>query len=423
MRAMSDYPIRLTVSEDRKRNRLTVFFRLLLMIPHFIWIFLWGIAVSIVVVINWFATLIMGRSPTALHNFLATFLRYITHAVAYVSLLADEYPEFTGEPGYGVDLEIDPPEPQPRWSTFFRVFLAFPASTVASSLMPSWGGPKTGGSTGALGAVAFLGWFVSMVKGEMPRGMRDLGAYSLGYSAQAYGYLLLLTSRYPNSDPERIGSPEPLPEHPVSMLVTDDLNRSRLTVFFRWLLAIPHFIWLLLWGVAVAVAVFLNWIVTLVSGRSPAGLHRFLAAYVRYQTHVVAYVMIVGSRFPGFTGEPYDIDVEIAGPERQNRWITFFRLVLAFPRVSDRKRPLGRARLHRVLRLGRVADRWPDARGIPQPRGLRPALQRPAERLHLHPDRPLSRSAVRPPCPVRAPGARTSPRAQSSAPSSLPRSS
>ncbi len=331
MRAMSDYPIRLTVSEDRKRNRLTVFFRLLLMIPHFIWIFLWGIAVSIVVVINWFATLIMGRSPTALHNFLATFLRYITHAVAYVSLLADEYPEFTGEPGYGVDLEIDPPEPQPRWSTFFRVFLAFPASTVASSLMPSWGGPKTGGSTGALGAVAFLGWFVSMVKGEMPRGMRDLGAYSLGYSAQAYGYLLLLTSRYPNSDPERIGSPEPLPEHPVSMLVTDDLNRSRLTVFFRWLLAIPHFIWLLLWGVAVAVAVFLNWIVTLVSGRSPAGLHRFLAAYVRYQTHVVAYVMIVGSRFPGFTGEPYDIDVEIAGPERQNRWITFFRLVLAFP--------------------------------------------------------------------------------------------
>ena len=38
--------------------------------------------------------------------------------------------------------------------------------------------------------------------------------------------------------------------HPVQLAVTDDLQRSRLTVFFRLLLAIPHFIWLLLWSVA-----------------------------------------------------------------------------------------------------------------------------------------------------------------------------
>lgn len=323
---MSDYPIRLVVTDDRRRNRLTVFFRLLLLIPHFIWLFLWGIAVAVVAVINWFATLIVGTSPRALHNFLATFLRYGTHVSAYLTLLADEYPEFTGEPGYAIDLEIDPPEPQPRWQTFLRPILAFPASTLSSTLTG-----EGGRRAGALGIVAFFGWFVSLAKGEMPRGMRDLGAYTIGYGAQSLGYLLLLTSRYPNSDPSKIGSPAPLPEHPVTMSVSDDLVRSRLTVFFRWLLAIPHFFWIFLWGVAALVAVVVNWFATLFMGRSPAGLHRFISAFVSYQTHVLAYVTIVANRFPGFAGEAYDIDVEIAAPERQNRWITAFRAILAIP--------------------------------------------------------------------------------------------
>ena len=30
--------------------------------------------------------------------------------------------------------------------------------------------------------------------------------------------------------------------HPIGLIVTDDLQRSRLTMFFRLLLAIPHFI-------------------------------------------------------------------------------------------------------------------------------------------------------------------------------------
>ena len=32
-------------------------------------------------------------------------------------------------------------------------------------------------------------------------------------------------------------------QHPVRLVVSDDLQRNRLTVFFRLILAIPHFIW------------------------------------------------------------------------------------------------------------------------------------------------------------------------------------
>ena len=42
-------------------------------------------------------------------------------------------------------------------------------------------------------------------------------------------------------------------QHPIGLIVTDDLHRSRLTVFFRLLLALPHLIWVSLWGIVAAV--------------------------------------------------------------------------------------------------------------------------------------------------------------------------
>ena len=69
------HPIGLIVEDDLKRNRLTVFFRLLLAIPLAIWIAIWGIVTYIVVFIAWFAALFTGRVPEGLHNFMARFLR------------------------------------------------------------------------------------------------------------------------------------------------------------------------------------------------------------------------------------------------------------------------------------------------------------------------------------------------------------
>ena len=92
-------------------------------------------------------------------------------------------------------------------------------------------------------------------------------------------------------------------EHPVRITVDDDLRRSRLTVFFRLLLAIPHLIWLTLWTVAVVIVGLIGWVIALVRGRLPDGLHDFLAMYVRYATHVGAYLAIAANPYPGFTGQ------------------------------------------------------------------------------------------------------------------------
>jgi hypothetical protein len=169
----------------------------------------------------------------------------------------------------------------------------------------------------------------------MPKGLRDAGAWSVGYSAQTVAYLLLLTDRYPNADPtEMLANVERPPRHPVRVVGDPyDLRRSRLTVFFRLPLSIPHVIWLLLWTIPALFAAIAQWFVTLFRGTPAAGLHRFLVRFVRYRLHVYAYLLLVANPFPGFAGQEgsYPLDLEVAPPARQNRWKTGFRILLAVP--------------------------------------------------------------------------------------------
>ena len=50
-----------------------MFFRLLLSIPHIVWLILWGIAVFFALIAAWFAALFAGRVPGSLHRCLGAF--------------------------------------------------------------------------------------------------------------------------------------------------------------------------------------------------------------------------------------------------------------------------------------------------------------------------------------------------------------
>jgi Domain of unknown function (DUF4389) len=342
---VTEHPVQLVVEDNLKRNRLTVFFRLILAIPHLIWAFLWSIAVFFAAIANWIVTLIAGRPAGSLHRFLSRYVRYLAHLYAYLWLVANPYPGFVGEEGeYPIEVRLPPPEAQSRWKTLLRIVLALPAVVLASAL-GSAGNAFAGGSgrsrtysynTSSLGtAVAVLGWFASLARGRMPKGLRDAGAYSVGYNAQVLAYVLLLTDRYPNADPTAmLADVEPPPLHPVH-LVGDahDLRRSRVIVFFRLLLALPHLVWLALWSIAAIIVAILNWFVTLFAGTPARGFHRFLSRYVRYALHVAAFIYLAANPFPGFAGEAgsYPLDLELPERERQNRWKTGFRVILVVP--------------------------------------------------------------------------------------------
>jgi hypothetical protein len=186
--APEPHPVQLVVTDDLRRNRLTSFFRLLLAIPHFVWVALWGIAAVLAILANWVATLVSGRPPASLHNFISRFLRYMTHVTAYAFLIADPFPPFDGRPGYSVDLEIGPPEEQSRLTVFFRLFLGLPAILVAQILR----------SLSQL--LAVFSWITAVLLGRVPRGIRDFAAFALRFEQQTNAYLYLLTGRYPGFD-------------------------------------------------------------------------------------------------------------------------------------------------------------------------------------------------------------------------------
>jgi hypothetical protein len=342
----AEHPVGLTVEDDLRRSRLTVAFRLILAIPHLIWFVLWSFVVLLAAIVNWVATLVKGQPPDALHRFMCAYVRYRVHLYSYLGLVANPYPGFVGEEGtYPVDVRLPGPEPQERWKVFVRIVLAIPAAIMSAaigsgsfdfSFMRGGRSSQGAGVGGLLGVVcAVLGWFASLARGQMPRGLRDAGAYSIGYGAQVSSYLLLVTDRYPNADPTALleGLPRP-PQHPVH-LVGDahDLRRSRVMTFFRLPLAIPHLVWWALWGIAVTIVSILNWFATLFRGTPYPAFHHFIERYVRYSLHVGAFLTLAANPFPGFVGEPgrYPLDLVLPGPQRQNRWVTGFRIILAIP--------------------------------------------------------------------------------------------
>ncbi len=337
---MNEHPIRLLITDDLERSRITVGLRLLLAIPHYIWVALWTVVAVLAAFANWVGTLLLGRPPVLLHRFLAAYVKYVTQLYAYLRLAANPYPSFDGPDGYPIDLRLPPPAPQSRVTVLFRVVLAIPAWVLAEVLGGGTSSAFRRRSNSSLptnglgGTLAVAGWFVSVATARMPRGLRDTTAWSLGYGAQFWSYLLLLTDRYPDSDPLAMLGDVPVREDPVRLRSEDDLHRSRLTVGFRLPLSVPHLVWLLLWSLLAWLVAIANWVVTLIRGTPPAGIHRFLSRFLRYEVSVYAFLFIVANPFPGFAGAPGSyppLEAGVAPPARQNRWKVGFRLVLAIP--------------------------------------------------------------------------------------------
>jgi hypothetical protein len=339
---VSQHPVQLHVSDDLRRSRPTVFFRAILAIPHLIVLALWSFVAFLAAIVNWLATLVLGRSPQPLHRFLAAYVKYVTQLFAYLHLAANPYPGFDGGDHYPIELTIASAARQSRWSVLFRIVLLMPAlllfvSLNGNSFNGSFGSSRASFSSGIglLAAVSLLGWFASLARSEMPRGLRDAAVYALSYGAQFWAYALILTDRYPDSDPMSAVADVPVRNDPIHLELDGELRRSRLTVFFRLPLTVPHFVWLLLWSVLAGLAAIVNWLVTLIAGRSPAALHRFLAAYLRYEFHVLSFYALIANPFPGFVGRAgsYPFEIAVAERARQNRWKTGFRALLAIPAV------------------------------------------------------------------------------------------
>ena len=113
-------------------------------------------------------------------------------------------------------------------------------------------------------------------------------------------------------------------------------QRSRLTTFFRLILAIPLAIWLYVWGIVASFALLFAWLAIVFTGAYPQGLYDFVAKYTRFLARFTAYTALLSDPYPSFGGaeDPaYPVRMQFDRLEHYSRLKTFFRIILAIPIV------------------------------------------------------------------------------------------
>jgi Domain of unknown function (DUF4389) len=181
-------PVLVTFPKPQSQSRVTVLFRGILAIPHFIALVVLGIAAQVVAFIGWWAALVTGELPAWAHEFLTGVTRWSTRVSAYSALLTDQYPPFSlADSDYPVQLSATR-TPLNRLAVLFRLILAIPAAvlTVVASL--------------GLGILSFFGWLITLFSGRMPAGLHEAFTALVRLHARYAGYVFMITPEYPWQD-------------------------------------------------------------------------------------------------------------------------------------------------------------------------------------------------------------------------------
>jgi hypothetical protein len=123
--------------------------------------------------------------------------------------------------------------------------------------------------------------------------------------------------------------------YPVTYEVDYVEERSRLSTFFRLILAIPWFVVSIFWGLVALVCVVIAWFAIVFTGRYPEGLYRGVGMALRFGTRMNGFALLMTDAFPSFGGDEdpeYPVRLRIGPPLAEySRVKTLFRIILLIP--------------------------------------------------------------------------------------------
>jgi hypothetical protein len=175
------------------------------------------------------------------------------------------------------------PERMSRWLWLIKWLLLFPHYVILAFLgFLFW-------------ILLIVAWVVIVITAKYPRGLFDLILGISRWITRAAGYLTLLTDKYPPF------STSEEPGYPIRVSVPYPERSSRLTVFFRWLLAIPHFIIGGALGYLQWALVLIHAVILLFTGKPNREIFRILVGISRWNVRVQQYSYFTTDRYPPFS--------------------------------------------------------------------------------------------------------------------------
>jgi hypothetical protein len=183
----SPSPILVRVAAPTRQRRVTVLFRVILAVPHFVVLYALNIALEVVALIGWFIALFTGELPEWAHTFITGVIRWQTRVYAYMYLLTDVYPPFSlDDDAYPVRL-VSRRTKLNRLAVLFRIILTIPAAIVA------------GVAGFGLVVLSFFAWLIVLFTGQLPSAWHQAAAAIVRYVARYSGFFFMLTSEYPKA--------------------------------------------------------------------------------------------------------------------------------------------------------------------------------------------------------------------------------
>jgi Domain of unknown function (DUF4389) len=126
----------------------------------------------------------------------------------------------------------------------------------------------------------------------------------------------------------------PAADYPVHLDIDRQEDYSRFMPLIKWLLAIPHFLALIVLGIGAYIVIIISFFAVLFTGRYPQGMFDYMVGVHRWAMRVTGYVFLMVDPYPPFTldDDPsYPVRFNIEYPEHVERWRPLLTWLLVIP--------------------------------------------------------------------------------------------
>ena len=211
----------------------------------------------------------------------------------------------TALPAYPARLSVDYPEKLDRLTTIFRIIWIIPIAIILGLLSGSGGSVmydqasgQTVRSTGVsiAGSISFATVLMLLFRQRYPRWWFDFQLALTRFSWRVGAYFLLLRDEYPSTEDQQAVH--------LDVDYPDASQLSRWLPLVKWLLAIPHYIVLLVLVIGAFFALIIAWVMIIITARYPRALFDYMVGVGRWGLRVSAYAfLLVTDRYPPFSLE------------------------------------------------------------------------------------------------------------------------
>lgn len=146
------------------------------------------------------------------------------------------------------------------------------------------------------GVIQMISFWAIVFTARHPKGLWNFLEEYFRYVTRLQAWSMYLTDKYPPFS----GSAGK--EHPVQVQVVYPERMSRATVFFRWLVLLPHFFFAIGFAFVFMFVQFLTWWTILFLGRMTEWQFEQISSYFVYSSRLSAYMSYLIDEYPPFNG-------------------------------------------------------------------------------------------------------------------------